>query len=203
MTTTSPPTPDGGSAPGPISPAQLAEFEEANRRLRKISNAAKLAAFNGWAAAILAGISLLVAMLDLSVVGILAVVVLAVVAVNEFRGRRMLLRLDLRGPRELGLNQVGLMLAVIAYAVWQLVAALAGPNPYAAEIAAEPGLQGSLAPISEMVRTISVLVYASLIVLTLVFQGLNAWYYFTRARCIRSHLAQTPDWIVQLQRRSA
>jgi len=37
-------------------------------------------------------------------------------------------------------------------------------------------------------------------VVTVVFQGLNSLYYFTRGRVLRGYLAQTPAWVVDVQR---
>jgi hypothetical protein len=48
-----------------------------------------------------------------------------------------------------------------------------------------------------------VAVYAVVIVLTLLFQGLNARYYFARIKLVQGYLEQTPAWIVDLQRATA
>jgi hypothetical protein len=42
-----------------------------------------------------------------------------------------------------------------------------------------------------------------LIALTIIFQGLNAVYYFTRAKLLRRYVAETPAWVVELQRTQA
>jgi hypothetical protein len=49
-------------------------------------------------------------------------------------------------------------------------------------------------------KMIAELIYGSLIAGTLIFQGLNALYYFTRAKLLRAYLAETPAWVVELQR---
>jgi len=42
-----------------------------------------------------------------------------------------------------------------------------------------------------------------LIVGTLIFQGLTSRYYFTRAPLLRAYLAETPAWVIELQRQEA
>ena len=44
-------------------------------------------------------------------------------------------------------------------------------------------------------------IYGGLIAGTLVFQGLNSFYYFTRRKHLEAYLIETPEWVVELQRR--
>ena len=46
----------------------------------------------------------------------------------------------------------------------------------------------------------TLMVYGIVIVLTLLVQGLNARYYFVRVQQLQDYLAQTPKWIVDMQR---
>jgi hypothetical protein len=46
------------------------------------------------------------------------------------------------------------------------------------------------------------ILYGAVSVVTIIFQGLNALYYFSRAKLLRAYLAETPSWIVEVQRRS-
>jgi len=46
----------------------------------------------------------------------------------------------------------------------------------------------------------TVTVYGAAILLTLLFQGLNARYYFARVQMLADYLRETPDWIVDLQK---
>ena len=65
---------------------------------------------------------------EFDVIGMVMGVGLALLAWNEFRGRAMLRRFELRGCGVLGRNQLGLMALVISYAAWMLGQALWGPN---------------------------------------------------------------------------
>jgi len=77
---------------------------------------------------------------------------------------------------------------------------LLGPNPYDEIIRREPMAADMLGGIGGLYKTMSIAVYGALIVGTLIFQGLNSIYYFTRAKLLRAYLAETPPWVVELQR---
>jgi hypothetical protein len=137
------------------------------------------------------------------VVGFLATVVLAVVAWNEFRGRKRLLAFDPSSATLLGWNQVGLLAAIVAYCLWMLYTSLTGGNPLA-ELKASPemgevlGVEGR--GFDALYRQIVVGFYGLVILLSVIFQGWNAIYYFTRRRHVEEYLAQTPTWVRELQR---
>jgi hypothetical protein len=61
----------------------------------------------------------------------------------------------------------------------------------------------SLGNISNLYKTLAVAAYGALIAGSVIFQGLNALYYFTRARILRGYLEQTPPWVVELLRHQA
>ena len=182
----------------PLSGEQQRELAAANERALKIHQAAKVAAFNGWTAGIFAALSLPFALF--SKTALVMCIALAVVAYNELRGRKLLRCFDDSGPRILGWNQLGLMGFLIGYSLWSIYVGLTGPNPYREQINATPELGSMLGSIDDLYRTVTLAVYGSLIVFSVIFQGLNALYYFTRAKHVQSYLDQTPSWIVDLQR---
>lgn len=172
----------------------MRELAEASRRGRKVFNAAKVAAFNGWACAILAALALPFALTSIpALVGGLG---LATVAWNEFRGRKMLLRFDPRGPRLLGWNQIGLLGLIVAYCAWRIYDGLTGPS-----LADQhPDLKMVLGSVASLERALTLGIYGSAIVLSALAQGLTARYYFSRAPHLRRYLGETAPWIVALQR---
>ncbi len=199
-TATPPPAPKA-PADAPLSPEQLCQLEQANQHCRKALGAAHMATFDGWAAGIFAAISLPFALIQpITVVISLG---LGIVAWTAFRGRRLVRRFDPRGYRLLGLNQLALMGLVIGYSLWGIAALLASPSPYEEQIRRMPQLKSMLAPIDKLHITLTLGVYVSLIVLTVLFQGLTALYYFTRTSHLRAYLEQTPPWVVDIQRRSS
>jgi hypothetical protein len=155
--------------------------------LRKVRAAARVARFNGWAAALCAALSLPFALFSFT--ALLLVLGLAAVAWNEFRGRQLLLRFDPRGARLLGLGQLGLMGMLVAYCVWSLYAGLSGTTELDSLLREIEPLLGSIPGL----RTkLLVSTYGTIIVGTLLFQGLNALYYFARVGHVESCLRSSP-----------
>ncbi|HUS90596.1 MAG TPA: hypothetical protein VM695_02060 [Phycisphaerae bacterium] len=192
---------------GPLTAEHMDQLAQAQQRAKKLRKAGGVAMFNGCTIAVFAGLTLLFGLVSplfggLDVTALVMGLGLGAIALNEFRGRQLLRRFDRRAPRVLGLNQVGLMVLVIGYCAWMLWQVFAGPNPYAQDIARQPGLGDMLGPIGEVYKQLSLLVYGGVIAGTLIFQGLNAIYYFTRASHLRAYLDQTPPWVVEVQRRT-
>ncbi len=177
---------------GPLTPEQRREVEDAARRARKFLSAARVATFNGWTIGFFAALSLLFGFSSLRVLVLGAG--MAVVSWNEFRGRRMLRDFDPAGLRLLGRNQVGFMGVIILYCLWSMYAATHGQGIDLGQ------LETLIGPTEDLVRTLALTVYGAVIAATVLFQGLNARYYFVRMRLLEAYLAETPSWIVDLQR---
>ncbi len=131
---------------------------------------------------------------------------LAVVAYNEFQGRKRLLRFEESAPTMLGWNQVGFLSMIIVYCLWMMFAGLTGEGPFAAEIAAKPELAevlDSVDGLDQIYRLIVLAVYGSVIVLSVIFQGWNAYYYFSRRKHVEDYVRETPDWVIDVQRATA
>jgi hypothetical protein len=162
--------------------------------------------FNGCSLAVFAGCSLLMALLgamfgEFDIIGLAVGSGLALLAWNEFRGRAMLRRLEPHACSVLGWNQLNLLIMVIVYAGWMISQAMWGPSPYDAAIAKEAMLAGSLGSINDLYKTITIAIYGGLIAGTLIFQGINSLYYFTRRKQVEAYVSETPEWVVDLQRR--
>jgi hypothetical protein len=182
---------DGGPA---LTPEQQAELAAANERAGKILKAARVATFNGWTIGLFGAISVLFGLGSLTAVVVGAG--LLVVGWNELRGRNMLRRFEPAAPRLLGRNQVGLMALIVAYCLWSIHGTLNHPSESIRQLEAFLGGPG----------TVTHLVawgYAAVIVLSVLVQGLNARYYFARGEQLKSYVASTPGWIVELQRATA
>ncbi len=181
--------PHGGASP--LSEEEKGEFSRAVEQARSILKAERAATFNGWTIGFFATVTLLFSLS--SPITALLGFGMAVVAWNEFRGRKMIRQWDARGPQLLGQNQLGLMVLVIAYCLWSMVRT---PTP----ISGLAELEEVLGPVEDLARTLALFVYGSVIVLTAVFQGLMARYYFARVGMMEAYLEDTPRWIVDLQR---
>lgn len=182
----------------PFSPEILHELELARQRGRKIRRAVGVALFTGWTVSIFAAITLLFGIF--SVTALVLGSALAVVGYNEFSGAKLLRGLDLRAPRRLGLNQIGLCGVLIVYSLWSIYSALTGPSPYAAALLSGGEMAGMLGSIEQLQMIVTLAVYGALIFFSLIFQGGTAWYYFTRSRHIQAYISETPQWIIDLQR---
>ncbi len=209
MSAFSPPSGHGGPADGdantpPGSPLDAQHYQalrQAKVRRAKLDRAAAVAAFNGWSLAIFAALSLPFALFSLK--GLVVCLGLGAVAYHEFKGRRMLHQLDPRGPRLLGINQLALGVLIVGYCAWSLLTAFTGPSPYAEYIQAEPALRQTLGSVDELYRLGAVAIYGGVILLILPYQGLMAWYHFSRAKHLHAYLDQTPDWVTEMQRATA
>jgi hypothetical protein len=186
---------------GPLGPQHHVALATANERAKKIRKAAGVAAFNGWGTAALAVCSAPFA--PFSIVGFLVALGLTVVAYNEFHGRKRLLRFDPAATRLLGWNQLGFLGLIIAYCAWMLFTGLTSENPITAEMARNLDLDralGSVGQFDYLYRVTVAAFYGTVVFLAVIFQGLNAVYYFTRRKYVASFLAETPDWVIEVLR---
>lgn len=183
--------------PAPLTDQQQQELANARQRGKKIQCAAGVAAFNGWSIGIFAALSTPFALFSLP--GFVLVVGMAAVAYGEFAGRRALLRFEPSAATRLGWNQLALLGLIVAYCVWMTLSGLASEGPFSAEMAAKPELQEVLGPaeaFDQTYRLVLVGFYAVVVALSAIFQGGNAWYYFSRRRHLVAFARQTPDWVL-------
>jgi hypothetical protein len=185
----------------PLSDENRRELSLARERSGRIRRAARVAGFNGWATALVALLSAPFALF--SATSLVTTVALAVVACIEFRGRKRLLEFDPSAAMLLGLNQLGLLAMIIAYCLWTIHSSLYGANSVTVQLRAFAELEatlGSLEDIDALCRQLVVALYGSIIAISVVFQGFNSLYYFSRRKHVEAFLAETPAWIRDFQR---
>jgi len=178
-----------------LTPELRVELVEAKERARSFLGAAKVAAFNGWSIGFFAAVSILFGLI-FGPTSFLVGVGLAIVARNEFVGRTRLRSFDPSGLELLWRNQVGFMALIIAYCVWSIFRSFARPESEISELTQQLGATG-------LVQAATLIVYTVVIVVTGIFQGLNAYYYFVRVARIREYVRDTPPWVLDLQRSTA
>jgi hypothetical protein len=184
----------------PLSESHHRELALAAQRSRPIQSAARVANFNAWTTAILAALSAPFALF--SVAGFVVFAGLALVAWNEFRGRRRMLEYDPAGASILGWNQLGLLALISLYCLWAIYSNLWGSASIDAQMRANPQLGAafnSLGGMSELIQPIVLAFYGMVIALTVIFQGGNALYYFTRRKYLDTYVRETPAWVIDLQ----
>ena len=176
-----------------VTPELQQELLDAKERAASFLGAAKVAAFNGWSVGFFAVVSILFGLFSLT--SFLVGVGLAIVARNEFVGRGRLRSLDPSGLELLWRNQVGFMALIIGYCAWSIYRTVALPAPEMTELTEILG-DGA----GDLIRSLTLILYAAVIVATAIFQGLNARYYFVRVARIRDYVRDTPQWVLDLQR---
>ncbi|MDB5356810.1 MAG: hypothetical protein JWN24_3263 [Phycisphaerales bacterium] len=192
----------GTAAPAPLSPAQLAQIESAGRIHRLVQRAARTACFSAWTMLIIGLSGGLFALISPSMAGIVTALALCVVGVVEYCGYRGLRRADPDAALLLARNQLFFLALIVAYAIWQMVS-FSSASVKAAVIPDDVRSQLSLMP--DLTRQIDGQIdlwsavanygfYALLIVLSILFQGGLALYYFTRRKHLAAFKIATPQW---------
>jgi len=165
---------------------------DARVRAKKVMRAATIAVINGWTLGMFAAITSVTVLWGDWVSGILAVG-LGACAFVELRGAGRLRKFDVSAARMLGFNQVALGAGVVIYAAWSYVAAKSG----VVGAAGQTGDAGMDAMVADLANTLIVGLYGGMALFGVLVPGLNAWYYFTRARVMRELLAGTPRWVIE------
>jgi hypothetical protein len=190
------------AAPVPAGPVlsehHLRQLEAARVTGKKIARAVAVARFDGWSIAVVAALTLLFGFTSVS--GVLMAAGLGAVAFFELRGATALRRLDAAAARTMGINQIALGALLVVYACWRIYATLTGPGVYAEYAATDAQLGKALAPIEDLMRLVTLAANAGLIAVSLLAQGGLAAYYFSRVKHVQVYLAQTPAWVVAIQK---
>ena len=110
-------------------------------------------------------------------------------------------RFDATVTRTLAFNQIVLASILMIYALWRLHAEWSGGGAFAAYKTTDPELaQARVLPFDGLARTVAIILYGSIIAIAFFAQGGMALYYFTRGKHIDAYLAQTPAWIIEMQK---
>lgn len=188
---------------GPLAPEHHRDLALAAERAIPIRSAARVATMNAWITGIIAAMSAPFALFSLT--GFVVAVGLSIVAWNEFRGRRRLLRFEPSAATFLAGNQLGFLALIIVYCLWSTYTILIGPNPLVNLLSANSELLAPedrrlLTSSAELVKYIAIVFYGLVIVLSVIFQGAMAAYYATRRKYVERYVAETPEWIRDLHR---
>jgi hypothetical protein len=190
------------SLAGPLTADHRRELSDARDRARVIRKAGRVAAFNGWTTALIAAGSAPFSLT--SPVAFALTVGIALVAFNEFRGRKRLLKFDPSGATLLGWNQVIFLAMIIAYCLWMLHANLNDSGAVSDELKGyvdlDSALGSSAGGFAGLYKQIVLIFYGGVIGLSALFQGGTAVYYFSRRRHVEDFVAETPAWVRDVQR---
>ena len=182
-------------AESPLSPEHLREVARARAGGRKARRGATVATFSAWSIAVFAVLSVLLALLLADWPSVVAGFVMGAIAAVEFRGASLIRRLEPRGARLLGFNQLAFGGGLVLYAAWKLVDSLrTGPSPELAQLGPD---------VDSLYRTLTLAVWLGVALVGVLGPGLTALYYFTRARVVCRFVESTPPWIVEVLRAGA
>jgi hypothetical protein len=194
----------GQLSDNPLSASHRRELSAARDRARPIRKAARVASFNGWSSAAIAALSAPFSIW--SPVGMALTAGIALIAFNEFRGRKKLLNFEPSGATLLAWNQLGLLAMIIGYCFWMMHGNLIDSSSLSAELKGLSELDSSLADtvdsLQPMIQQAVRGFYLGVIALSVLFQGGTAIYYFSRRRLVEDFVAETPEWVREVQRGS-
>lgn len=185
---------------GGLTAEQFRALSAARLGAGRVRRAAGIAAFSGWSMVIFAAMTMLGALLG-SMSSLAIGVCLGLIAWRELCGARMLWRMDLRGPRLLGFNQVVLGALIVLYSAWSFLDAMTTPPLEALGGSTGDARMDKL--VAELSTMVALWLYSTLAVVGVVVPGLTAWYYFSRARYLQELRAHTPEWVVETLRIAA
>ena len=179
------------------SPKPLDQLPQDTTCVCKVRRTISIASLNAWSFAVFAAAStVLLFGSTFTIAGVGITFALFAVSYNEFRGKKMLGELKPGGCDVLGWNQLGLLAALSVYCVWSIIWGFLYPSPLSEILTEHPEI---LEPYSEIERRdiremfdilddmwagIIAAVYGGVILGTLIYQGGNAWYYFTRRKYV-------------------
>ena len=179
----------------------MRQLQEARGRSKKLRRASGVASFSGWSTEVFGILTLLFSLPGFSWVGILLGAGMCIIGWVEIKGSTGFLRMDLKTPKRLSINQLCFAALLIGYAGWNMYAAMSGPGALAQELQNNGLSQEQAAPYASLEKAMYVGVYGGVIVFSVIFQGSAALYYRSRQGVMREYASRTPGWILELQRR--
>jgi hypothetical protein len=189
-------------ADNPLSVSHRRELSAARDRAKTIRKAARVAAFNGWTTAAAAAFSAMFLVFDRSALSVAITLGLSIVAYVEFRGRKQLLNFDPSAATMLGWNQLGLLAMIVAYCLWMLSASSSeavDAMTTQMDSVTKQEMLNMVGDLEGLYKTATLAMYGGAIALSVLFQGGNALYYFTRRRHVKDFIAETPQWVRDVQ----
>lgn len=182
-----------------LTPQQIDDLRLAEERRRVVQRTAAVATVDAWMTTLIAALAVLSwAASDWSALAL--GLALTLVAWNSFRGAKAMRRLDPTGPRLLALNQLLLAAIITLYCTWCIWDLTRGKNNLVQQLSAA-GVGDLIDP--KQIQTWMITFYLAVIAATFLAQGLLGLYYLTRRPHLERYLADTPPWIIDVERAKA
>lgn len=179
------------AAAAPLSAADRALLAAAAQLHRPIARAAKLGLGNGMGYAVFGGLSLLYALPSWDLIGIAIGAVLLGVGLHERAQSKCLLQADANAPSRLASGELVLLGAIVTYGVLGLTVLPAAGDRIAQQLG---GAQALGIDIQQLANSVSIVWYATIIAVALLYQGGMARYFLKRRAEVARYRAQVPAW---------
>lgn len=158
---------------------------------RPIARAAKLGLGNGMGYAVFGGLSLLFSLPSWDMTGIALSAVVLGVGLHERAQSRRLMQADAHAPWRLALGELGLLGAIVVYSVLGLTVLPAAGDVIARQLG---GTQALGIDVQKLANSVSTVWFATLIAVSLLYQGGMARYFLKRRAEVARYRAQVPAW---------
>ena len=208
-----PAIPANGAPPGsgPLGEGDFALIAKATAGYKVIRSAARTAGLSAGTTLTIGIFSVLFMVVWPSWEGALVAAGLCAVGLVEYWGHQRMLRADVAAAGLLAKNQMAFLGLIVLYCVAQMV--MVSPEKIKAA-ALSPEVRSQLSALPEMQRVIDGDIdrygplitygfYGLVIVLSVLFQGGLALYYFNRKKRLVEFHMQTPDWVRRVVIQSA
>lgn len=158
---------------------------------RPLARAAKLGMGNGMGYIVFGGLSLVFALPDLDVIGLILGAVLLGVGLYERAQSKRLLQADTAAPLRLAYGELVLLGAITLYGVLGLTVL-----PGASDVLQQQlgGTKGLGLDVQKIANSISTLWYTTAIAISLLYQGGMARYFLKRRSDVTRYLEEVPTW---------
>lgn len=199
------PVRDPDASPAPLTEAHYRALHRAASAWRAVRKAAGVAQLSAASILVVGALGVPLALLFPSLLGFLTAGGVATVGVVEYVGARRLRRGQQSAVVLLAGNQLAFMTLIVVYCLVQLLSSTGGQthdmllSGQMQDSLSQLGMQQGLGQeLQHWTAVATYGLYGSVIVLSVIFQGGLAYYYFSRRPHLQSYRQNTPPWIQRL-----
>lgn len=146
---------------------------------------------NGMGYAVFGSLSLVFALLDWDITGLITGGILLGVGLHERTQSKRLLQADLAAPWNLARGELALLGAIMLYGLIGLTVIPEANDSLQQQLASVKGLG---IDVQKMTNTVNTIWYATAIGIALIYQGIMARYFLNRRSDVTRYVAEVPAW---------
>lgn len=170
---------------------QRAQLELALALHRPLARAANLGRSNARGYAAFGALTLLFAALGPDALGLAIGTIVTGVGIAQLRATKQLRGADPAAPRAMARNELVLMGGIAVYALLKLTLLRETGEDLQAQVGDTSALGISF---TELTQSLNTLVYATVLAVTVIYQGGLALYFLRRRSMLERYLAESPEW---------